>query len=615
MKCKYCGQNFRTSVDDRCRNRNSGDFSPKYWQTEYNLSDDDVREIGFDPDDNSSFICYDCEQKFFDKHQELAKTHRSEWEDEDGVVRFKIKKPTFTESKKSIKERRIFPRKNEGSLDEGLFEDHITAIGLLPVAHDKNRYIYITPGNGDFYLIVNRPGYDGNLYQMYLIDAREMHKMGLTIDDFKLHKVFDPDTTVGLIAVYEALANGFSEEELARDMTEIEMLIHSKAATLHEDKAPTMTVKSFVKSEYFDKKYDADSFLQYLADEFNIYEEDVDKKYPLTDLQSMYADFEENEAENLNESERDPLNVEAGIKQMFADYNEGQDLLKNNPIPVGTRVYRNPEVDEYNLSKYKYSGYGTIYKVIPYNGMLAYQIEWDCGTKGGYTADQFNVLNESRALKEAIREEFFDCEHYPMSINSVADFIASCEARGNVAILTVNSSNGGTWHSQFDSKSWLAFKNSINGVDEFSRRSNLKGAAITKVWAKECNPKETLGESKKLKEAHNYGQTPERIEIDSEDCTKVRKFIRPIDQVRVGDVVVDAYDGNCSEFLITNQVKETYTKTMDNGPGQRVYGKTVHWYEVDDPLFLVRVTYDNFMEEETVELFSKDYMKLEGIEM
>ena len=91
----------------------------------------------------------------------------------------------------------------------------------------------------------------------------------------------------------------------------------------------------------------------------------------------------------------DPLNVEAGIRGMFADYNENQALLKANTIPKGTRVYKDPKTDEYSKSKYKYSGYGTVYDIIPYNGMLAYQIKWDCGTRGGYTKDQFEVVDEA----------------------------------------------------------------------------------------------------------------------------------------------------------------------------------------------------------------------------
>lgn len=107
---------------------------------------------------------------------------------------------------------------------------------------------------------------------------------------------------------------------------------------------------------------------------------------------------------------------------------------------------------------------------------------------------EYGHLGES-TLREAFREEYFDCVNSPMSINSVADFIENCEHNGHVAILTVNTSDGRAYHTQFSSKTWKEFKDSVNGVDDFSRNSNLKGAAITKVWAKECDPKNTLGES------------------------------------------------------------------------------------------------------------------------
>lgn len=342
MKCKYCGQNFRTSAEDRIRNRNSGDFSPRYWQNEYSLTDDEVSEIGFDPKDNDSFICYDCDQKFFDKQQSKAAASRKDWEDENGNVVFKLNKPTF-------KEGRIYPKKAV-ALDEQLFEDHLLAIGFQLVYSNKYRYVYITPGEGNYYLIVNRPGFDGTVYQMYLIDAKEIHKAGLTIDDFKPRRVFTPETTVGMVAVYEALASSFTEKELAEDMAEIEMLINSKKVTLGE--------------------------------------------------------------------------------------------------------------------------------------------------------------------------------------------------------------------------------------------------------------------------AYLYGRRPRRYEITNEDLALKLCYIRPADCVAVGDTIVDAYeDGTGLEFKLTKVIKDDYKKTVDGGPGQRVFQKHTTWYETDDPSFVVKVVYDTFMEEETIELFSYDYLQQEGIEI
>lgn len=127
-------------------------------------------------------------------------------------------------------------------------------------------------------------------------------------------------------------------------------------------------------------------------------------------------------------------------------------------------------------------------------GMTPSEAKEELGIDPSFEYVPTGHLDES-TLREAFREEFFDCVNSPMSINSVADFIENCEHNGHVAILTVNTSDGRAYHTQFSSKTWKEFKDSVNGVDDFSRNSNLKGAAITKVWAKECDPKNTLGES------------------------------------------------------------------------------------------------------------------------
>ena len=335
MKCKYCGQNFRTSAEDRYRSRNYGDFSPRYWQTEYDLTDDEVSELGFDPKDNESFICYDCDQKFFDKQQAKAAASRKDWEDENGNVVIKLRKP--------FNERKTFPGDYE-PLDEQLFEDHILAAGFMQVYSNKYRTIYSC---NDYYLVVNRPGFDGHVYQMYLFNAQEMHKVGLTIDDLKPFKVFSTESSVGLIAVYEALANGFHNSELTNDMTDIEKLI---------------------------------------------------------------------------------------------------------------------------------------------------------------------TLNSSAIMQESAKQ-------------------------------------------------------------------------------------------------------PKRIEITSEDGSIVRDFARD-NPTRVGDTIVDAYDGEGGlEFTLTKKIKTEDQKTIDGGFRQRVFYKSVTWYETSEPEFVVRVTYDSFMEREKVEFFSRDYLAQEGIEI
>lgn len=61
-----------------------------------------------------------------------------------------------------------------------------------------------------------------------------------------------------------------------------------------------------------------------------------------------------------------------------------------------------------------------------------------------------------------------------MGILKVRDKLESYASRGNVGELTVQSSDGGCWHSYFTPEEWTQFKNGVN-----------KHAAITKVWIKE----------------------------------------------------------------------------------------------------------------------------------
>ena len=84
MKCKYCGKIFRTSAEDRLRNINYGDFSPRYWQNEYHLEDQEVEDLGFDPQDDSSFICYDCDEKMYNLSRDKAEKELAKMRDENG---------------------------------------------------------------------------------------------------------------------------------------------------------------------------------------------------------------------------------------------------------------------------------------------------------------------------------------------------------------------------------------------------------------------------------------------------------------------------------------------------------------------------------------------------
>lgn len=106
------------------------------------------------------------------------------------------------------------------------------------------------------------------------------------------------------------------------------------------------------------------------------------------------------------------------------------------------------------------------------------------------------VRRNCKALTEAHFgvEQYFDCVNSPYAINDVAQFCDMCNKNGHVAMLTINCSDGSAYHTQFS-----------DGADfrKFQFAKN-ETSAITKVWAKECDPRDTLGESVKLTEAAKY---------------------------------------------------------------------------------------------------------------
>lgn len=110
-----------------------------------------------------------------------------------------------------------------------------------------------------------------------------------------------------------------------------------------------------------------------------------------------------------------------------------------------------------------------------------------------YFTESTNKLNE----KHFGVEQYFDCANYPNQLLQVENFIKNCEDEGHLAILTVQSTEGRVWHTQFTSDSWKKFLNSLHGTDDFSRNSGVTNVkdGVAKVWAKEVDPKDSLGES------------------------------------------------------------------------------------------------------------------------
>ena len=78
-------------------------------------------------------------------------------------------------------------------------------------------------------------------------------------------------------------------------------------------------------------------------------------------------------------------------------------------------------------------------------------------------------------VAEGTKYDDYHIDTKGMGILSVENIIEEIEGRGNQAVLTVQTSDGSTNHSQFGSKDWKEYKDSVNDA----------GNAITDVWVTE----------------------------------------------------------------------------------------------------------------------------------
>lgn len=91
-----------------------------------------------------------------------------------------------------------------------------------------------------------------------------------------------------------------------------------------------------------------------------------------------------------------------------------------------------------------------------------------------------------------------------MGILSVENIIEEIEGRGNQAVLTVQTSSGSTNHSQFGSKDWKEYKDSVNNA----------GDAITDVWVTEVEGGSYVRNSRRpVKSARYIATDPESGEV------------------------------------------------------------------------------------------------------
>ena len=119
--------------------------------------------------------------------------------------------------------------------------------------------------------------------------------------------------------------------------------------------------------------------------------------------------------------------------------------------------------------------------------------------------------------------------------------------------------------------------------------------------------------------AFNYGQRPETIKITTEtqddDPKVMRNFIRPINCVATGDTIIwDDAGEQTTTYKVLNKIKELEKDRHDCGYRQRVFSKhvTIFDLEADDPDMphcVAKVTYDSFMEKETIEILPIDMIE------
>ena len=302
MKCKYCGQIFRTPVEDRRRNDVFGDFSPAYWQNEYSLTDEEVRSLGFDPKDNSSFICYDCDSKFYNLNQEKAKADLDKWRNKDGHVVIKLgnkfHEQKMKESKtwdeyvaldKSIEQ--LFTDAGINVQELHTWEEEETEILHVEFdlsgdwKHDHIRAVNIMTENG------------------WEMDEKQVEPSDS--DWYTAHYMFTNVETCRKWVSAHAVPNCGFPDELDKNYGQVYGQLTDEPLSESGTQQPKVSFKSFVAKQVPAKEQE--EFKNWVADEKNIYfEDEASKKMPLSYWIDIKDEFDEEteSREDLDESKR-----------------------------------------------------------------------------------------------------------------------------------------------------------------------------------------------------------------------------------------------------------------------------------------------------------------------
>ncbi len=109
----------------------------------------------------------------------------------------------------------------------------------------------------------------------------------------------------------------------------------------------------------------------------------------------------------------------------------------------------------------------------------------------GIVSSRRPLKSSQKGFENVVEGTKYDDYHIDtngMGILSVENIIEEIEGRGNQAVLTVQTSDGSTNHSQFGSKDWKEYKDSVNDA----------GNSITDVWVTEVEGGSYVRNSRRL---------------------------------------------------------------------------------------------------------------------
>ena len=139
-------------------------------------------------------------------------------------------------------------------------------------------------------------------------------------------------------------------------------------------------------------------------------------------------------------------------------------------------------------------------------------------------ASSRRITSSQKGYENVVDSTVYDDYHIDTTGQGILDvehIINEIEDRGNQAVLTVQTSDGRVSHTQFNAKDWKEYKDAVNGVDEFSRNSGTKGAAITDVWVTEVKGGSYVRNSRKAIKSSKVSDIADEKMISFEDVYSV----------------------------------------------------------------------------------------------